>query len=146
MGLYSKMVLVIGFFVVLAIFLSPESFEQNISKTSEVPQIINSIVEQLLVSINVSDYANFIQPMSSDARAQVSEDSFNELSDVIKYVAGDYIEKSFRNTIHEQGFISYVYIAQFVGDNVTIVATFLEDSFLVEGFAFNSEKFENVMY
>jgi hypothetical protein len=108
------------------------------------PDYANQMTESALQSMSDGDYAEYIENFSPDARSSVTEADFDEASQLIKSLIGDYIDKEFWKTGEEGEYTIVYYKANFTDEPadviVTVYFTEVDGEMYIAGFWLNSPK------
>jgi hypothetical protein len=112
--------------------------------TMPEPDYANQMTESALQSMSDGDYAEYIANFSPDARSSLAEADFDEATQLIKSLIGDYIDKEFWKTEKEDEYTVVYYKANFTEEpaDVIITAYFTEidGEMYIAGFWLNSPK------
>jgi len=108
------------------------------------PDYANQMTESALQSMSDGDYAEYIENFSLDAQSSVTEATFDEASQLIKSLIGDYIDKEFWKTEEEGEYTIVYYKANFTEEpadvTITVYFTEVDGEMYIAGFWLNSPK------
>ncbi len=93
------------------------------------PEYAGSITEGILTGMRDNDYASYSEYFDETLKEALPEDQFYDTNTMLKGKIGEYQgEKSFKNTMTKDEFISVVYQAKFSGEpkGVTVRVVFQE--------------------
>ena len=93
--------------------------------TPTEPSYAGVITENILISINQDDYANFSKDLDQAMLQALPESGFQQLVSQLENKIGDYISKQFYTTVVQGDITTVVYIAKYTKqDNVTVTVSF----------------------
>jgi hypothetical protein len=108
------------------------------------PDYANQMTESALQGMSDGDYAGYIENFSPDAQSSLAEADFDEASQLIKSLVGDYIDKEFWKTEEEDGYTVVYYKANFTEEPadviITVYFTEVDGEMYIAGFWLNSPK------
>jgi hypothetical protein len=104
------------------------------------------MLDQVLLGIKDRDYDAFSKDFGPEMKAAMTEDSFNQLADLLQTKVGDYESKQFASAVNanEKGkaYTRVIYNAKYTDEDGTVVITIVfggeEGARTVEGLFFSS--------
>jgi hypothetical protein len=112
------------------------------SKTE--PDYANEIAESALQSMSDIDYATHIALYAPEIKETITEDNFIQVSQTIKSIVGDYIDKEFWKVETESSYTVVYYIANFSDEPAGVTVSFyfqeIDGKMYIAGFWLDSPK------
>ncbi|MCK4368852.1 MAG: DUF3887 domain-containing protein [Dehalococcoidales bacterium] len=108
------------------------------------PDYANQIVESALQGMSDGDYAKFTEYFSPAAQSAMDETTFDEASQLIKSLIGDYIDKEFWKAEEDGEYTIVYYKANFSQEPADVIVTVyfeeIDGEMYISGFLLDSPK------
>jgi hypothetical protein len=108
------------------------------------PDYANQMTESALQGMSDGDFTKYIENFSPAAQSSVTEADFDEATQLIKSLIGDYIDKEFWKTGEEDEYTIVYYKANFTEEPadviITVYFTEVDGEMYIAGFWLNSPR------
>jgi hypothetical protein len=124
---------------------SPQASQGNDTLSAEDVAFAEPLVDNMLAGIRDKDYAVFSRDFSDATKSLMTEDKFNELTDLLASKIGDYEQRSFTQAVkaaqNDTLYTAVAYTAKYSDEpgDVIITVTFNPDQ-KIEGLRLDSPK------
>jgi len=101
------------------------------------------VTENILLALNISDYAAFTRDFSADMLAAFTEDQFTQLRDLLQNASGNYLSMHAPGLSNSRGYAIYRFPCKFDHEDVIVTITFSFGGDKVEKLFFDSPNLRN---
>jgi uncharacterized protein YozE (UPF0346 family) len=141
--------LLVGTLITLSAIIPIIGCSSNISPSTTTPTnspvdiqtASDSITENILLSVNEDDYAEFSKDFGQNAKNMINQSTFDQLYNNIQSKVGQYQSKLYVNNAGQNDNITVAYIARYskepAGVTVTLVLQAAAGGYTVEGLNFD---------
>lgn len=128
---------------VLIMLIAIASASACATETAE-PDYASQMTESALQGMSDGDFAKYIENFSPAAQSSITEADFDEATQLIKSLIGDYIDKEFWKTGEEDEYTIVYYKADFTEEPadviITVYFTEVDGEMYIAGFWLNSPR------